>query len=79
MPAEVTTPTLEPLAVSIAGAARLLSISESHFYQLQRGGKFGPAGFRLGRSRRFLISELRAWVEAGAPSAATWRPAKGGR
>jgi len=80
MPTEVTaTPAPpEPLVVDVEGAAALLGISQSHLFQLQRSGKFGPRGLKLGRSRRFLVAELRAWCEAGAPSAAVWRP-KGGR
>ena len=77
MPGDTPTPAV--LAVDIRGAAALLSISPSHLFALQCAGKFGPAGFRLGRSRRFLISELRAWAEAGCPSAAQWRPKGGGR
>jgi len=71
-------PASELLAVDISGAAKLLSISPSHLFALQRAGKWGPKPIRLGRSCRFLVAALKAWLEAGCPSAAQWRP-KGGR
>jgi len=75
MPVDTPTQAVpEPLAVDIAGAARLLGISESHLFAMQRAGKWGPRGLKLGRSRRFLVVELRQWCEAGCPSAAAWRP-----
>ena len=69
----------DALCVDIAGAAALLSISPSHLFALRRAGRFGPRPIKLGRSCRFLVVELRQWCEAGCPSAAVWRPAKGGR
>lgn len=74
-----TTTCPDVLAVDAAGVAKLLGISESHLFAMRRAGRFGPRPTRLGRSCRFLVSELRAWAEAGAPSAAAWRPARGGR
>jgi len=68
----------DALAVDIADAARLLSISPSHLFALRRAGRFGPKPIKLGRSCRFRVDELRQWLEAGCPSAAVWRPAKGG-
>jgi len=71
------TPSADVLAVDIAAAARMLGISESHWFALRRAGRWGPRPIKIGRSCRFLVSELRAWAEAGALSAAQWRP-KGG-
>ena len=79
MPSDTTTAPAEPLAVDIAGAAALLSISPSHLFALRRAGKFGPKPCKLGRSCRFRVDELRQWLEAGCPSAAVWRPKGGGR
>ena len=53
-----------PLAVNVAGAARLLGISESHLYALCKTGRFGPAPVKLGRSCRYRVDELRAWLAA---------------
>jgi len=77
MPAEAPAP--DVLAVDIEGAARLLSISESHLFAMRRSGRWGPRPIKIGRSCRFLVSELRAWAQAGCPSAATWRSQGGGR
>lgn len=60
------------LTVDTTGAARLLSISESHLFGLRRAGRFGPAPIRLGRCTRYRVDELRAWVHAGCPARARW-------
>jgi len=74
-----STPSADVLAVDIADAARLLGISESHLFAMRRAGRWGPRPIKIGRSCRFLVSELTAWAEAGCPCAAAWRRAKGGR
>jgi predicted DNA-binding transcriptional regulator AlpA len=35
-----------------------------------------PAGFRVGRSQKWLKSEIQAWVEAGAPPRDEWEAVK---
>lgn len=65
--------TVDALTVDNAGAAKLLGISESHLYALKRTGRLGPAPIHLGRCCRFLLSELRAWCEAGCPSRSRWQ------
>jgi predicted DNA-binding transcriptional regulator AlpA len=73
MPADTSPSTTnEPLAVDAKGAARLLGISVSHFFELRAAGKVGPTPFRLGRSVRYKILELREWVEAGCPGRERW-------
>jgi predicted DNA-binding transcriptional regulator AlpA len=71
------TGTVDTLTVDNAGAAKLLGISESHLYALKRTGRLGPAPIRLGRCCRFLVSELRAWCEAGCPSRSRWQAMRG--
>jgi predicted DNA-binding transcriptional regulator AlpA len=38
-----------------------------------------PPGFRLGRARRWLRSEVDAWLQAGAPDAEAWAKIKKAR
>jgi predicted DNA-binding transcriptional regulator AlpA len=67
----------EPLTVSTAMAPRLIGISESHFHALRRTWRFGPRPIKLGRSVRFRVDEIKAWIAAGAPPRAKWEGMKG--
>ena len=60
-----------PLAVDAATAARMCGISPAHWHTLLAGGR-APAGLRLGRRRLWAVSELSAWISAGAPSVERW-------
>jgi len=79
VPSDTTTPAITPLAVGIAEAAAMIGISQSHLFAMQRVGKFGPRAIRLGRSRRFLVAEIRDWLQAGAPPRQRWETVKGGK
>ena len=56
---------MEPLAVSITEAARLLSVSRPKVYELMARSDF--PSFRLGGKTLIYVDGLRAWVakEAG--------------
>jgi predicted DNA-binding transcriptional regulator AlpA len=60
--------TIEPLAVPISTAAKLLSVSRSVFYSWLSAGKIGPTPTRLGDGAHakplFSLSELRDWIAA---------------
>jgi len=51
--------------------AKLLGISVRHVWALLAQGRI-PRPVRLGRSVRWNLDELRNWLDAGAPDAATW-------
>jgi predicted DNA-binding transcriptional regulator AlpA len=68
-------PSAAPLAVDARGAARLLGIGRSTFCSLLAAERT-PAGFRLGRRRLWLVSELTEWAQAGAPARARWEVRK---
>lgn len=59
------------LAVDAAEVAKLLQVSLRHVNALNASGRL-PRPLRLGRSVRWLRSDLEAWLEAGAPSRETW-------
>jgi predicted DNA-binding transcriptional regulator AlpA len=63
---------LEPLLLSAPEAAHLLSISEATFWRWDSSGELGPRGFKKGGRRLWLLSELRAWTEAGMPRRTQW-------
>lgn len=49
-----------------------LSISLRHFEVINRDGRFGPTGTRLGRTVRFSQAEVDAWIAAGMPRREIW-------
>lgn len=67
-----------PLGLAASDAAQLIGVSLSHFYQLHKTGRL-PLPIRLGRSVRWIRSELVEWLETGAPSRSRWEALKGRR
>jgi len=61
-------------ALDATDAARLLGVSRAAFYQLDNCGQI-PSGITIGTGsiRRWLRSELLAWLKCGAPSRAQWQ------
>jgi len=59
--AEATT---DRLLLSAKEAAQLLGVSRSSFYSLLSSGRIGPVGIRFGRSVRWSVEEIRAWILA---------------
>jgi predicted DNA-binding transcriptional regulator AlpA len=54
-------------------------ISRAQWFKLAASGRT-PLPIRLGTRRPvFLLSELEAWLKAGAPDRQTWERMKGGR
>jgi predicted DNA-binding transcriptional regulator AlpA len=50
-----------------AEAARLLSMSRSHFYSQCSAGRIGPLPQQFGRKKLYVAEELAQWVRAGCP------------
>jgi len=69
---------LPPLLVDMAGLSQLLSRSEASLYRDDSAGRI-PAGRKLGGSKRWVYSEIVAWVEAGMPCRRTWEAMKAAR
>lgn len=64
-------PALDPLLVDIKGLSQLLARSEASLHRDDSAGRI-PAGRKLGASKRWVLSEIVAWVEAGMPGRKTW-------
>jgi predicted DNA-binding transcriptional regulator AlpA len=62
----------ECLVVPADQVATLLGISVRHFWACHASGTLGPRPISLGRSKRWRLDELHAWLEAGAPDRARW-------
>ena len=71
-------PTQDAIGIDAGDVARLLGISESHFFALLRAGRFGPEARRLGRAKRYDRAEVLAWFRAGCPSRSRWAIQNGG-
>ncbi len=66
------TSTPEPAATDAEGVGLMLSVSARTVFRLESAGKIGPRSFRIGGSRRWAVSQIRDWVQAGCPNRATW-------
>lgn len=63
------------LALSAGEAAQLLGISVRHLWALNAAARL-PRPIRFGRSVRWSLDELRAWLAAGAPERAEWEASR---
>jgi predicted DNA-binding transcriptional regulator AlpA len=64
--------TSAPIAVNASEAARLCGFSRGHWHRLDSAGLV-PRPVRIGGGcPRWVVSDLAAWMEAGAPNRATW-------
>lgn len=62
---------MEPLLITPKDAAPLLAISPRQLATLTKSGAIPSR--KIGRSRRYSLDELRAWLAAGSPTAPTGR------
>lgn len=72
-----TAPTVAvlPAVVSTEGLAVILDCHAKHVARLDRAGKL-PRPIRLGKSKKFVLAEVYAWLEAGAPNRLKWESLK---
>ncbi|MCH7596398.1 MAG: helix-turn-helix domain-containing protein [Planctomycetes bacterium] len=63
---ELNSSATEREALPARDAAELCGVSVRHWWSLHAQGRT-PASIQLGRSRRWLRSELLAWLRAGCP------------
>jgi predicted DNA-binding transcriptional regulator AlpA len=60
------------LVLPAAAVAKLLGISERHLWACHASGRLGPRPIALGRSKRWRMAELHAWLAVGAPARDAW-------
>jgi len=63
-----------PLLIDFKSVCALLSIGQTHFFNLREAGKFPIRPIRLGRAVRYDRRQVEQWIGAGCP--ANW---EGGR
>jgi predicted DNA-binding transcriptional regulator AlpA len=56
-----------PLAVNARTAARMMGLSVASWYRHCSAGRT-PKPVKIGKSSRWRVDELRAWIEAGCPN-----------
>jgi len=69
----------QPLLLSAAQAAAMLSISRGHFYVLHHSGRLGPLPIRLNKSVRWRVAELEEWTKKGCPPRVKWLEIRDGK
>ena len=65
------------LTVSGKKLSQQLDVSLRHVRRLDAAGKI-PKPVRIGNSVRWVVSEIDAWLQAGAPDRQSWEAMKGG-
>lgn len=68
----------EPLLISFADAAKLLSISRALLYQMQSDGRLAVKIHKIGRRSLINRQELENWVSHNMPSRSQWEKIKSG-
>jgi predicted DNA-binding transcriptional regulator AlpA len=61
----------QALLTDIVGLSRLLCRSVAALERDQAAGRI-PRPLRIGRSKRWPVAEIAAWIEAGCPDRRTW-------
>jgi predicted DNA-binding transcriptional regulator AlpA len=67
-----------PLAVDAKRLSKRLSVGVRTIRSLDAAGKL-PAAVRLGSRKVWVLDEIRAWLDAGAPDRKTWAAIRGAR
>lgn len=62
-----------PLLCDGYGVCAALGIKWSKFHSMKRSGRFPIQPIRLGRSVRFRVRDVEAWVAAGCPNSDKWQ------
>ncbi len=66
------TETLTPFQVNVAGAAKLLGVGKSLFYQMHSTGRLGPMPVVFNSKKLWSVEELQNWIRAGCPCRDEW-------
>ena len=64
---------IEPLLVGAVGAAKLVGVGKSLFYEMASTGRLGPMPISLtGKKKVWLRKELECWCEHRCPPREQW-------
>lgn len=74
----MSTIAIETETIDFRGLGAMLDRSIPSLHRDDSAGRL-PKGIRIGRSRKWLRSEIMAWLEAGCPPRDEWERAKSRR
>ena len=63
--------------VDIRTLARMLGVSVRHVERMEASGKLGPRPVRLGRSKRWLLTDIEEWLRGRCPNRDLWKSPRG--
>ena len=63
---------IESFLVDAAGAAKLLGVGKSLFYEMATSGRLGPMPIKFNSKKLYSVPELRNWVLHKCPSRDEW-------
>ncbi len=67
-----STPVTQPLAVDARALGRMLGLSLRTIRAMDAAGKLPQPVKLSARSVRWIVSEIKSWLAAGAPDRSTW-------
>ena len=69
---DLTKKNIELLLVDTVGAAELLSVGKSLFYEMNASGLLGPRPIKFNSKKLYSVIELRNWVLHKCPPREQW-------
>ena len=63
---------IEPLLVGAVGAAKLVGVGKSLFYEMASTGRLGPMPIMFNSKKMYSVIELREWVLHKCPLREQW-------
>lgn len=63
---------IELFLVDAVGAAELLSVGKSLFYEMDASGRLGPRPIKFNSKKLYSVLELREWVLHKCPPREQW-------
>ena len=55
---------------------KMLGISRTRYHTMKANGELLPPAGRIGRSDRYAVGDVAAWMDAGRPNSLTWEAMK---
>ena len=70
---------IELLLVDAVGAAELISVGKTLFYEMDASGRLGPKPIKFNSKKLYSVKELREWVFHKCPARERWIEIQKGR
>lgn len=63
------------VCVPIKVVSEMLGVCQRHIERLDASGRL-PSPIKIGRAKRWLLSDINAWIAAGCPDRDSWQAMK---